>query len=535
MYALEVCLIFPDWSQSCFKLLIWHFQIQFHAVWFSALGSVQIRTATATSAKPAIKLITQDKKCKWICEIRLTFVPSCSRVRRQLLHFHVVCKTWSVFQQLLSIFSFRKTRWRQLNLSENRYKQCNQSKYMLWKKHKDYLEIFLTACLRHRPQAKVFLTFPTDFVSMSHLCPPGLYPRDIEVGLTVAYVITMFVALAGNFMVIFIVWKKPETRCLTSFLFVNLAVTDLVVAVFLMPAVIFIFYYEGQWLLTGALGQVTCRLFFFLCFAVLSAPIVTHLAIAIDRFYAVLFPFRRLLHFRKAKTLIPLIWITTLLIMSPALLIAKLENNWCSFDFELLDPAGSGSRVFYIYVIVVMYIIPLTVMTVLYGLVGRKLWLHEVPGNISERAGRRNELRKRRIVNMLITIVTAFALCWFPVHVNHLLFAVDYDANFHAVPTAVFNWIGHSYSAINPWLLIVLSPKFSAAFVQIATNLRICENFRKKEEEEKKESHHGDDTRSAATAAERQAPFMCDEALDTEPERITCLWNSLNYVKELDY
>ena len=30
-----------------------------------------------------------------------------------------------------------------LNFSENRYKQCNQSKYMLKKTHKDYVEIFL--------------------------------------------------------------------------------------------------------------------------------------------------------------------------------------------------------------------------------------------------------------------------------------------------------------------------------------------------------------------------------------------------------
>ena len=62
-----------------------------------------------------------------------TFVPSCSRVRRQLLHFHVVCKTWSIFQELSPMFSFKKTLWRQLNLSENRNKQWNQSKYMLRK------------------------------------------------------------------------------------------------------------------------------------------------------------------------------------------------------------------------------------------------------------------------------------------------------------------------------------------------------------------------------------------------------------------
>ena len=32
------------------------------------------------NAGKTIKLITQNKKRTWICEIRLTFVPSCSRV-----------------------------------------------------------------------------------------------------------------------------------------------------------------------------------------------------------------------------------------------------------------------------------------------------------------------------------------------------------------------------------------------------------------------------------------------------------------------
>ena len=340
--------------------------------------------------------------------------------------------------------------------------------------------------------------------------PPELYPHDIEVGFTVAYVITMFVALVGNFMVIFIVWKKPEVRGLTIFLFVNLAVTDLLVAGFLMPAVIFIFYSEGQWQLTGALGQVTCRLFIFMCFAVLSAPIVTHLVMAIDRFYAVLFPFRRWITLRKAKITIPLIWATSLLIMSPALLITQLADG-CTFNFKLLDPIGNGSRFFYIYVTVVMYIIPLVVMTVLYGVVCRKLWFHKVPGNVNVQAERKIRLRKRKVVKMLIASLTAFALCWFPAHVNHLLLAVDKNANFFAVPTATFNWIGHAYSAINPWLLIALFPRFSAAFLEITENVR-C--------------HRGDETRNAATAvtaAQSRASFVCDGAFCTEVQKITCV------------
>ena len=79
---------------------------------------------------------------KSVCEIKLTFVPSCSQMRLQLLHFHAVFKTWPTFQELTSIVSFRKRRWSQRNFSENRNKQGNQSKDMLIMKDKDYEEIF---------------------------------------------------------------------------------------------------------------------------------------------------------------------------------------------------------------------------------------------------------------------------------------------------------------------------------------------------------------------------------------------------------
>ena len=61
------------------------------------------------------------------------------------------CKTWSIFQQLSSIFSFRKTRWRQLNFSE-----CNQSKYMLRKTQRLCRNIF-TACRLHRSRLSLSL------------------------------------------------------------------------------------------------------------------------------------------------------------------------------------------------------------------------------------------------------------------------------------------------------------------------------------------------------------------------------------------
>ena len=79
------------------------------------------------------RLIREDKKHTWIYEIKLTFVPSCSHMRLQLLRFHAVFKMWPTFQELTSIVSFRRRRWSQPNFSENRKIHSNQSKDMLSK------------------------------------------------------------------------------------------------------------------------------------------------------------------------------------------------------------------------------------------------------------------------------------------------------------------------------------------------------------------------------------------------------------------
>ena len=61
-------------------------------------------------------------------------------MRLQLLHFHVVFKTWPSSEELTSIVSFRRRHW---NFGKNRNMKGNQSKYILnLVKYEDYGEIF---------------------------------------------------------------------------------------------------------------------------------------------------------------------------------------------------------------------------------------------------------------------------------------------------------------------------------------------------------------------------------------------------------
>ena len=284
----------------------------------------------------------------------------------------------------------------------------------------------------------------------------------IVLSLTILYVITMIVALAGNTLLIYIVFRKPGTRNLTSFLFVNMAVADLMVAVFQMPVSITHFYvFESS----DLIGVFNCRFVYYAVYASTIASIFCLTVMAFDRYFAVVHPFRRSIWFRKPKIITPIIWISSMALMSIVPFTFKLDQGKCWIVASLMLP-------FYVYFFAVGFLLPLAVISVLYTLVARKLWLHEVPldHNISENQ-REQEVPKKKVIRMLIIVVLVFAVCWLPVHVYQMDEGVSGivqsggAANWDPyVIIYICYWFSQANSAINPWLYIGLNGKIKAAF-----------------------------------------------------------------------
>ena len=281
------------------------------------------------------------------------------------------------------------------------------------------------------------------------------------VSLTVLYVITMIVALVGNTLLIYIVWKKLETRNLTSFLFVNMAVADLLVAVFQMPIAIIHFYISGS-----GVSDLFCRLDYYVFYVSMIASVLSLTVMAFDRYFAVVHPFRRSIWFRKPKIIVPIIWISSTALMSITPVAFRLISGKCRVKISLVFP-------FYVYLFVVGFILPLAVISVLYTLVARKLWLHEMPmvHNVRENQPQQ-EIPKKKIIRMLIIVVVAFAVCWLPLHVYQMDEGVSMVMNeFQTgamwdpyVIIYICFWFSQANSAINPWLYIGLNGKMNAAF-----------------------------------------------------------------------
>ena len=270
---------------------------------------------------------------------------------------------------------------------------------------------------------------------------------EIEWIIAVLYAITMLVAFTGNGFLIYIVWKKPEVRSLTSFMFVNMAIADLLVTL--------------------------CKGVVYTAYVSITASVLCLTFMAIDRYYAIVHPLRRHLWFRKPKLTVPFIWIGSLVSMSIFPVVQNVEdhNSQCMLSVYNLGNPDRALRGIYLLLFFVNYLIPLGVISFLYTITAWNLWFHVAPGVKYLRGNQaQRETSKRRVVRMLITVTCAFALCWLPPQVVHMM-TVIHASKFELQPIVGFVcfWFGHANSAVNPWLYIFLSTKINMAFTRIVS------------------------------------------------------------------
>ena len=281
---------------------------------------------------------------------------------------------------------------------------------------------------------------------------------------TIMYLITMLVSMVGNILLIYIVWKRPDVRSLRSFMFVNMAVADLLVTLVVIPYTISDFYTHGVWPMDGLVGEITCKIVLFIAFSTISTSIICLTFMAVDRFYAVVYPFQRLLWFRRPKVLTPVVWILSMALMCIVPILADFNsNNQCVFKFSILGGKAKVIRGIFIYFFTVNYLFPVFIISILYTITARKLWFHEVPGE-DEQNRQQQQMTKRKVVRMLIIVFSVFALCWLPGQVFQLYLAITEWSKDLPIVQAACYWFGYNNSAINPWLFIYMNSKMHSAF-----------------------------------------------------------------------
>ena len=310
-------------------------------------------------------------------------------------------------------------------------------------------------------------------------------PLDLKIGLTSAYVVIFLVALFGNSVGFYVVVIKKESSStsVTNLFIGNMAVADLLLTITIMPFTVAYLYRDTLWI-GGTLGSVTCKALFYVMPVFISASVFTMMLISFDRFYAVFYPLKEKF-FQKPKVLSAIIWISSFGLMTPNVLMFQTTEEqpgvyyclekwpWAPPNDTDLTETYKVLKSFHICLFVVLYALPLSVTLFIYFLICRKLWLGKIPGNVTDSKIAAENRLKRKVTCLLVITCVVFAVCWFPVYVNHYFWYVRPDQS-HKLPLRVqmlFIWIAHANSALNPCLYILLNKKFRQKFLATLHNL----------------------------------------------------------------
>ena len=291
-------------------------------------------------------------------------------------------------------------------------------------------------------------------------------PTADKIGKTFAYCLIFLVSLAGNTVIGIIVCKTKTMRKPINFLIVNMAMSDLLLPIFLFPSEIQRLYIDF-WLIGGPLGQTLCKLTYFLTGVSSAVSIQSLVLIAVDRFVAVVYPLRYpLISSKQCPFFILATWIVAMAMYSPYLLALKLVNSAggrvCIFLWYEAFPDSSSYGNYFSSIMAVLCFIPLVLIAILYIIIYLELKSQKNPGEHSVNAEHQRQQRERNVLKMAIAIVLGFAVCWLPYNISSFLrlFASDiWSCDFLYFTTAT-RFMARANCAINPCICFIFSKNY---------------------------------------------------------------------------
>ena len=289
-------------------------------------------------------------------------------------------------------------------------------------------------------------------------------PTAEKIGKTFADCLIFLVSLAGNTVIGIIFHKTKNMRKPINFLIVNMAISDLLLPIFVIPHDIQSLYIDS-WLIGGPLGQVLCKLVYFLTDVSTAVSIQSLVLIAVDRFGAVVYPLcSPLISSKLCLFFILTTWIVAMAVQSPELVAFKLVDYQvgllCRMQWKETFGESSSLEHYFASVLVVFCFIPLVIIAILYIIIYLKLKSQKIPGEHSVNAGQQRQQRERNVLKMAIAIVVGFAVCWLPLSIIWFLFSFTSNGFQYLFSLQVAVVIARANCATNPCICFLFSRSY---------------------------------------------------------------------------
>ncbi|XP_074039063.1 neuropeptide SIFamide receptor-like [Leptinotarsa decemlineata] len=300
----------------------------------------------------------------------------------------------------------------------------------------------------------------------------------------VAYLLVFALGLVGNFFVIAVVFRSPRMRTVTNFFIVNLAIADILVVMFCLPATlmsnIFVPWILGWWM---------CKTVPYIQGVSVAASVYSLVAVSLDRFLAIWWPLKCQITKRRARIIIIFIWFVALTTTIPwaiffDLVVIFSDAPNVQLCIEVWPDQMNGSLYFLTANLMFCYIFPMILITMCYVLIYIKVWKRDIPTDTKDaQMEKMQQKSKVKVVKMLVAVVILFVISWLPLYAIFARIKLGgeiepWEEEILPIATPVAQWLGASNSCINPILYAFFNKKYRRGFVAIIKSRRCCGRLR---------------------------------------------------------
>ncbi|XP_004703424.1 neuropeptide FF receptor 2 [Echinops telfairi] len=316
-----------------------------------------------------------------------------------------------------------------------------------------------------------------------------LHQPQVAAIFIISYFLIFFLCMVGNTVVCFIVTRNKHMHTVTNLFILNLAISDLLVGIFCMPITLLDNIIAG-W----PFGNTMCKMSGLVQGISVAASVFTLVAIAVDRFRSVVYPFKPKLTIKTAFSIIVVIWVLAITIMCPSAVMLHVQEEkyyqvrlksqnktspvyWCREDW----PNQEMRKIYTTVLFANIYLTPLTLMVIMYARIGVSLIKTAVPHRSKQNQEQWHALakKKQKVIKMLLTVALLFILSWLPLWTVMML--SDYAdlspnelrvINIYIYPFA--HWLAFCNSSVNPIIYGFFNENFRRGY-QEAFQLHFCQ------------------------------------------------------------
>lgn len=289
------------------------------------------------------------------------------------------------------------------------------------------------------------------------------------------YALLLIWSFVGNVLVIIVMCFGTTTKSTFNNLIINMSVSDLFISIISIPIKI-VEETTASWLVQGNLGNILCKLSYFLSDTSPMVSIFSLLIISIERFILTVYPSWRCKFTAKVNyILIVCTWLAAVILLSPYLYIFRtgLDKNGIAVCYASWLPAFDESiqKYYVLLITTVAFIVPFLSITVFYSLMLYKL--HQNNRRVQKntfgihRGFAASFQRNKTVFYISISICVAFGFLWAPYVCTSLVLNFSQKTDNASILITISAYLAYSNSAINPCIYFLFLESFRDSLLKI--------------------------------------------------------------------